>query len=267
MNKRNTIFAITLLLVIGLIACTGRAHEEAEKYRKGWTLVWEDDMDDETTATTWSRIPKGDLPMNRYMSSNDALYVYQEGNLVLRGVENSATNGDMPFLTAGVAREGMSKKSIRRIEVRARVNPVPGTTPYISLIPADGTQNVTIDLMESYGLDEFVYQSITSEYATTEGMPDNPPSSALVGVNPSQYHVYGVEKYPDSLVFIVDGIRTKKYPRILTDIPGQFPFDDLDFSLVIGIRLNRDVLPTDLPVDLFIDWVRIYEPEEVPANE
>ncbi len=81
------------------------------------------------------------------------------------------------------------------------MNPVEGATPFVTLLPADGTKNIAIDVMERYSLDEFVYQSVTSEYTTTEGMPDNPPSSALVGVNPNEYHIYGVEKYPDSLVF------------------------------------------------------------------
>ena len=92
-------------------------------------------------------------------------------------------------------------------------------------------------------------------------MPDNPPSSALVGVNPSQFHTYGVESYPDSIVFFVDNNRTKKYPKILTDIPGQFPFNEVDLDLFIGIRLNKDTEVSELPADLFIDWVRYYEPE------
>lgn len=78
-----------------------------------------------------------------------------------------------------------------------------------------------------------------------------------------------MEKYPDSLVFFVDDIRTKKYPRILTDMPGQFPFDDQDFELFLGIRLNNDTDPAGLPADLLIDWVRVYEPapSALPAEE
>lgn len=71
-----------------------------------------------------------------------------------------------------------------------------------------------------------------------------------------------MERYPDSLVFFVDDIRTKNYPRILTDIPGQFPFDDIDLDLFIGIQLYSDADPEELPADMFIDWVRYYEPEE-----
>lgn len=115
--------------------------------------------------------------------------------------------------------------------------------------------------MEHYGMDEFVYQSVTSEYTTTLGLAENPPSSSLIGVNPVEYRIYGVEKYPDSLVFFMDDTRTRKYPRVLTDLSGQFPFDEQDFDLFLGIRLSKDTDPEQLPADMLIDWVRVYEPK------
>ena len=93
-------------------------------------------------------------------------------------------------------------------------------------------------------------------------MPDNPPSSSLIGVDPNMYHIYGVEKYPDSVVFFVNGTRTKKYPRIPTDIPGQFPYDGLDFNLYMGLRMNKDADSLSFPAEMHIDWVRYYEPDQ-----
>jgi len=262
MNKISHLLLIAMF-VSGLYSCNGQKKNEEEKARKGWTLVWEDDFDESLDANAWSKTAKGKQHMNRYMSQHDGLYLVQEGNLVLRAVENSAPNDTMPFLTGGITREGMKKQKISRIEVRARMNPAVGATHYFSLLPADRAKNITIDFMERYGVDEFVYQSVSSEYTTTEGMPDNPPSSALVGVNPNLFQIYSVEKYPDSLVFYVNDIRTKKYPRILTDMPGQFPFDDQDFELFLGIRLNSDTDAAGLPADMLIDWVRVYEPAPV----
>lgn len=263
---RNTILVVVLALMAGLVACTGQKNDP-EKFRKGWTLAWEDDFDGETGLTAWSKVSRGKKHMNRYMSNNDALYVLEDGLLVLRGVGNAVDDAEIPFLTGGITRQGIKQNRVNRIEVRARMNPVAGAVPFITLQPSDGTENIAIDIMERYGYDEFIYQSVSSEYTTTQGMPDNPPSSALVGVNPNQYHIYGVETYPDSVVFFVDGSRTKKYPRILTDIPGQFPFNNLDFDLFIGIRLNKDTDPAELPADMFIDWVRYYEPETAGGTE
>lgn len=261
MRKNNTILGMVFVLAVGLASCGGQKNDGQEKFRKGWTLTWEDNFDKGAGLAHWSKIPRTKQIMNKYMSNNDALYVLEDGLLVLRGVENVGENAEVPFLTGGITREGVKRNSVNRIEVRARMNPVTGAVPFITLLPSDITENISIEIMERYGYDEFIYQSVTSEYTTTQGMPDNPPSSALVGINPNQYHIYGVETYPDSVVFFVDNNRTKKYPRILTDIPGQFPFNDLDLDLFIGVRLNKEVNAEELPVDLFIDWVRYYEPE------
>jgi beta-glucanase (GH16 family) len=264
---RNAILVAVLALVAGLAACTGQKKNDQEKFRKGWTLAWEDDFDGETGLAAWSKISRGKKHMNRYMSDNEALYVVENGVLVLRGVENAGDNAKVPFLTGGVTRQGTKQHSVSRIEVRARMNPVAGAVPFITLLPSDETENIAVNIMERYGYDEFIYQSISSEYTTTEGLPDNPPSITLIGVNPNQYHIYGVETYTDSLVFFVDGNRTKKYPRVLTDIPGQFPFNDLDLDLFIGVKFNKDTDPAELPADMFIDWVRYYEPETAVAEE
>lgn len=266
MKKISILLAMTAI-TMGWISCTGQKDKDDEKARKGWDLVWEDDFDASFDTTSWSKTPRSKHPDYRYMSEHEGLYVSQEGNLVLRAMVNPAANDSMPFLTGGINRPAFKAGGINRIEVRARMNTVDGATSYISLLPTDKTKNISIDFMERYGLDEFIYQSVTSEYTTTQGMPDNPPSSALVGVNPTQYHTYVVESYPDSVVFFVDDIRTKKYPRILTDIPGQFPFRDHDFNLFIGIRLNKDIDPAGLPADLFIDWVRYYKPKQTSASE
>ncbi|MDD4800214.1 MAG: family 16 glycosylhydrolase [Proteiniphilum sp.] len=262
MKKNTTLLLLTALLFTGMCSCTGQKKETDEKFRAGWELVWEDDFDEGLNETEWTKIPRGKRLMDRYMSRNDALYLSQEGNLVLRAMENSVPNDTMPFLTGGITRGGLKAGAVARIEVKVRVNPAEGATHFLSLLPADRSKHISIDLMEHFGLDQFIYQSVSSEYTTTGGMAENPPSSSLVGVNPTQYRIYGVEKYPDSLVFFVDDLRTRKYPRILTDMPGQFPFDTQDFQLFLGIRLNKDTDTANLPADLLIDWVRIYKPKE-----
>lgn len=268
---KKTILWLTLSAVtIGLSACGGQKNEkEEEKVRKGWELVWEDDFDQSPVTHNWSKTPRDKKSaIYRYMSQTDGLYVSQDGNLVLRAMPNIVSSDTMPFLTGGINRPAFKAGTINRIEVRARMNKTEGATPYISLVPLNTIDKVSIDFMEQYGLDEFIYQSVSSEYTTTQGMPDNPPSSALVGVDPVQYHTYAVETYADSVLFFVDNIRTKKYPRILTEMEGQFPFYDLDYDLNIGIRLSKDTDPAALPADLFIDWVRYYEPQKpvVPSN-
>ena len=267
MMKKSILWLTLSAITLGLSACAGQKdNKEEEKERKGWELVWEDNFDQSPVTANWAKTPRNKKSaVFRYVSQNEGLYVSQDGNLVLRAMANTVSNDTLPFLTGGINRPAYKAATINRIEVRARMNSVDGAIPYITLIPLNTTDKISIDFMERYGLDEFIYQSVTSEYTTTLGMPDNPPSSALVGVNPVQYHTYAVETYADSILFFVDDIRTKKYPRILTNMQGQFPFYDYNFDLYIGIRLNKDVDPAALPSDFFIDWVRYYELQKPEA--
>ena len=262
MNK-NIILLITLLGVI-LSSCFQQYNND-DTYRKGWSLEWEDNFDDQLDQSTWSKISRDKQHMYRYMSDSSALYILDDGNLILKGIANPSDDKSLLFLTSGIIREGVKANETKRIEARIRINAKVGASPYISLVPDTGEENIMIDIIDQYGDDKFIYQSVTSEYTTTQGMPDNPPSSALVGVNPMEYHIYGVEKYPDSVVFFVDGMRTKKYPRIPTEIPGQFPFNDMDLKLLIGLRLSKDTDPSVLPAEVYIDWVRYYEPNTEEA--
>ena len=257
---------IIVIFATAILSSCFQQYNEDDTYRKGWTLVWEDDFNKLPDESVWSKTPRGKQHMYRYMSDNVALYELRDGNIVLKGMMDPEGDKKLPFLTGGINIDAFKADETKRVEVRARINPTSGVTPYITLVPNNGAENIVIDITEQYGTDKFIYQSVSSEYTTTEGMPDNPPSSALVSVNPSEYHIYGVEKYPDSLVFYVDGSRTKKYPRIPTDIPGQFPYNDLDFDLFIGLRLNKDTDPAGLPADFYIDWVRFYEPTAVDEN-
>lgn len=260
MTNKSIVLVITLL-AIGLTSCF-QEYSNDDSFRKGWTLAWEDNFDENLDEYTWNNIPRGTQHTNRYMSDSAALYGWEEGNLVLKGIVNNNDDGKTPFLTGGITRDAVKSNEIKRIEARIRINATPGATPFMSLVPTGSEDNISIDVIEQYGSDDFIYQSVTSEYTTTHGMPDNPPSSALVGVNPNEYHIYGVEKYTDSIVFYVDGTRTRKYPRIPTEIPGQFPYDDHDLDLFFGLRLNYDTDSTVLPAEMYIDWVRFYEPEQ-----
>lgn len=257
----NVILLFVAILGLSVVSCSGG--KEENKGRKGWTLVWEDDFNDsELNSDSWSKIPASEKGYEKYMSDDNSLCVFQNGKLVLRGfLQGSADDG--VFLTGGIATNGKKLLKNGRIEVRAKLNAAPGTVSFISLVPVNGAGNIRIDAMQRFGTDEFVYQSVTSEYTATAGKADNPPSSFLIGVKPIEYHIYSVEFYPDSVVFFVDEMRTKSYPRILTDVQGQFPFYDQDFSLMLGVGIQNPLtVVAAKPVDLFVDWVRFYEPEK-----
>ncbi len=69
--------------------------------------------------------------------------------------------------------------------------------------------------------------------------------------------------YADSLRLLINNVVTFTYPRIETELDGQFPFD-APFYLLIDMQLGGgwvgEVDPADVPVEMLIDRVRFYQP-------
>jgi beta-glucanase (GH16 family) len=115
--------------------------------------------------------------------------------------------------------------------------------------------------MERLNGDDFVHHNVHSYY-TGNLKQREPKTNAVAPINNGEFNVYGLEMYPDSIVWRVNGNRALCYPRIETDLDGQFPFDK-PFYLLIDMQLGGswvgEVNPNDLPVEMYIDWVRFYE--------
>lgn len=121
-----------------------------------------------------------------------------------------------------------------------------------------------IDIMEHLNHDRFVYQTIHSRYATTLKQKD-PASYVTVQVNPEKYNIYGVEILPDSLVFRVNGWKTMVYPRLEEGMYAgktQYPFGEPYYLLIdmqIGGNWVGPASGEDLPAEMKVDWVKVYE--------
>lgn len=260
MKKGNILLILTLLLAFA--ACSGGKGSDK------WELVWEDDFDRNgwLDTTTWSKIPRGKSEWNKYMSDHPSLYEVRDGNLILRGVQNTfLPNDTAPYLTGGVYTKGKKTFGFGRLEIRAKLNGAQGAWPAIWMLPEkeDWPKGGEIDIMERLNYDEYVYQTVHSSYTYRLGIKDNPVSSIIATINPYDYNVFGVEKYPDSLVFFINGTHTKTYPRIETPHEGQFPFSEQEFYLLIDMQLGGDwvgpIDPATLPAEMYIDWVRYYD--------
>ena len=70
-----------LFLVVYLMVL----HKTESKYE----LIWEDHFNGTMfDDSSWSKIPRGTSPWNKFMSDADCLYDVKDGNLVLKGLEN-----------------------------------------------------------------------------------------------------------------------------------------------------------------------------------
>lgn len=234
-----------------------------------WQLAWEESFDStELDTTVWSMIPQGEFSRQSSLSHDERCYQIRDGQLILRGIINEDyQKNSSAYLTGGIWTKGKHSFERGRIEIKAKMEGVQGAWPAIWMLPCPSENQEfplggEIDIMERLNHDAFVYQSVHSYYTHVLKEDDNPPNGKIVSIRPNDFNVYGVDFWPDSLVFHVNGVKTFTYPRIETDKKGQFPFDIAQYLLIdmqLGGTWVGEVDPTGLPVEMAIDWVRHYQ--------
>ena len=255
--------AIGVGMLLAGCAATSKHATQAE----GWQLVWEENFNGKggPDEKVWSKIPRGKSDWNNYMSPFDSCYAMRKGNLVLRGIVNHTQKADTAaYLTGGVYTHGKKLFTGGRIEVCAKLQGARGAWPAIWMLPekAAWPKGGEIDIMERLNHDSIAYQTTHSYYTHVLGEKNNPRHGGTNKINPDGYNIYAVDIYPDSLVYSINHKHTYTYPRINTDKEGQFPFYQ-PYYLLIDMQLGGawvgGVDPSELPVEMHIDWVRYYQ--------
>lgn len=253
--KMSILFATLMLM----ISCG-----QQKEVKRGYTLVWEENFDDSTKLVdNWSKIPRGGSDWNNYMSDYDGLFEVRSGNLILKGIKNTVLPEDsVPYLTGGVFTKNKKVFGHGRIEINARLFGARSAWPAFWLLPENDPwpHGGEIDIMERLNNDDFVYQTVHSDYTYNQGIKDNPQAGVIAHIHPDKYNVYAVELHADSVCFFINDTHTHTYPRIQTDKSGQFPFGDKNFYLLLDMQLGGSwvgpVNEQDLPTEMHIDWVR-----------
>ena len=236
-----------------------------------WQLVWMDDFDGPALDTAaWTRVPRGGSDWNNTMSLREDLVRFEDGQIVLTGKVNADTLQDPSrIVSAGITSAGKRFFRRARFEVRARFNCARGYWPALWLMPQRDSTSIPdyaeIDIMEHLNADSLVYQTVHSGYSLG-GHDETPPHSTTAPVDPDGWNVYAVEVHPDSVCFFVNDTKTLTYPRIVNDLDpekNQFPFADLPFYFILSNQVGGGwvgpVEETDLPTELRIDWVKVFQ--------
>ena len=258
--------------------------EERRNDSTEWKLVWEDEFDKGILDTThWTRLglftsPQWKLPVNqwqehlgcfRYITASDQRVVkFDEENIYLRGIVNEDTvNGDpRPYLTGGIYTWNKFAFQYGRVEIRAKLDPAHGAWPAIWMKSEkeiyNDQHNGEMDIMERLNHDEFAYQTTHNHYTITLKQ-EIPKKYTTAMINPDDYNVYSVSWYPDKLVYAINGIKSYEYPKLPGAGTFQWPFDQ-PFFLLIDQQLEgswpgKVTHPEELPIDMKVDWVRLYQ--------
>lgn len=257
------------ILIILLILGTFAQLSSAQEHRR-YALVWHDEFDSGALDNkSWKKIWRNHSDWAVHMSSDPALYGFENGELVLRGMVNDFLPNDTArFLTGGVWSKNRKAFGFGRIEIRAKFDVAEGFWPAIWMLPVTNQainwpHGGEIDIMEHFGNNPYVNHTVHTHYTYNLRKRTRPPYVAYPPYRQGEYNTYGMERFHDSLVFFLNGKRTFCYPRYREGIDGQFPFSEHDYFLILDAQLGRDgsryIDTSKLPVAMRIDYVRYYE--------
>ena len=295
--KSYTIVIVVLMAVLIFGGCTtpdkpyivadGYMFVQKEARRNDsieWTLVWEDAFDQGSLDTShWTRIglftsPQWKTPVDewqentgcfRYITATDERVVrFDEDNIYLRGIVNEDTiQGDpRPYLTGGIYTWSKFAFQYGRVEIRAKLDPAFGAWPAIWMLSEKeiypDQHNGEMDIMERLNHDDFAYQT-THNHWTIHLKQQSPKKFDTGKINPGDFNVYSVSWYPDKLVYAINGIKTIEYPKVPGAGTYQWPFDQ-PFYLFLDQQMEgswpgKITNPEELPIDMTVDWVRLYQ--------
>ena len=130
--------------------------------------------------------------------------------------------------------------------------------------PLPASEYAEVDVMEHLNYEDSVYQTVHSRYTLDGG--DEPPKYALGAVDKEGWNIYTAEIHRDSVCLFTNGVKTLAYPR-LEGVEHQFPWPDYSFFLILSNQLGGSWVgpveaPEELPSELRVDWIRVYEKRE-----
>ncbi len=239
------------------------------KEKKDWKLIWQDHFSESKLDTTkWSLIPPNKSDWGKHLTTSKQCYTISDGKLFLKGIVNPDTLKDSrPFLTGGIYSKGKFAFQYGKIEIRAKLASAQGAWPAIWMLAEQHKygaypRNGEIDIMEHLNYDDIIYQTTHSYYTLELKQKMNPPHYGTKKVNVGKYNTYGLEWYPDKLVFTLNDKTTFIYPRINGVDSSQWPYDQPFYILIdqqLGGSWVGKVNAEELPVQMIIDFVKVYQ--------
>ena len=234
-----------------------------------WELVWEDNFDGETiNSANWSRVRWSTPDWQNMMAPNRADLAYVEnGELVLLGKVNDHSGSETTtYVTGGVQSENKKSFKLAKFEARIKFNSLQGFWPAFWLMPNASVQwpkGGEIDIMEHINTENVAYQTIHSYYTLNV---DDSGHSASKGIKRDDWNTYAVEIYEDRICMYTNGVKTLTYSK-KDGVENQWPFATYSYYIILSNQLEGSWAgqvtdPSDLPSELRVDWVRVYQPKQ-----
>ncbi|MCR4631175.1 MAG: family 16 glycosylhydrolase [Treponema sp.] len=294
-SKLLTGISVTLIASSILAGCSKQNAASKVKAPEGWHLVWNDEFNGkEIDLTKWDfQLGTGSQYGLEGWGNNELQYYRKEnasvkdGNLILEARKEDF--GGCAYTSARlrtVKDDGteLFTKTYGRIEARIKMPTGNGIWPAFWLLPATtdyGTwaSSGEIDILEAKGrLPNRVYGTVHFGQA----WPGNKYSGGMykfpAGETIADFHVYSLEWEPGLLRWLVDGnlyYETQQWWSLGAGESEPYPYPapyDKPFYILLNFALggNYDggVAPeaSDLPAQMLVDYVRVYDKNEAYAT-
>ena len=244
----------------------------------GWSLAWSDEFTGQALdEASWNRqvVPPGRFndEWQRYTASPENAFV-QDGCLVIRALHTGEGHGMGQYTSARLNTAQKRTFLYGRIAARIRVPVGNGTWPAFWTLGANIDENGgdtpwpqsgEIDILEYYGSRSETTMEANIHYANASGRHGNMGAQKYTlpeGRFADGFHVFEVEWSEQSVEWFVDG-----QPYAEFDITPAWlsEFHQPHFillNLAIGGRNSgRPDETTPFPVELQVDWVRVFQPD------
>lgn len=284
---RSTVCALCMLcLIAGAAHGAGPAKPQNSGAAAKGTLIWSDEFNGPDGSMPdpgkWKAVENGSGYGNReleYYTDRSSNVQEEDGKLVITARRESFTGPDGPhaYTSARIESEGRFELKYGRIEARIKLPSGQGIWPAFWLLgtnhdsvawPACGE----IDIMENVGFEP------SQVHGSLHG-PGYSGSSPLTGTYtlPGQgrfsdgFHVFAIEWEPQTIRFYVDDVLYET--RSTADLPpgAHWAFDH-PFFLVLNVAVGGywpgdPNATTPFPIDMLVDWVRVYRLGEERAEK
>lgn len=270
--KKMTLWTLAALLAC-LCSCEkedGTSGANGSSDPETNVILFDDfDRGDIPDPEVWKLCEAGSSAWNRYFKNTDGYsnVRLEDGCLVL-----TADKADGNYRNGGIrTRKGFPVGTL--VEVRARVGKARGGFPAIWQMPVGGKQwpqSGEIDLMEwIQSTPSQIYCTLHTAYK--EGEPGNTSdvSSGTTWTSSTidtQFHTYAAARERDAVKIYIDGLMVYQYRDAGlygANAQRQFPFYFWNFDLILNYSLGGEntwpgpIDDSDLPVSMYIDWVRV----------
>ena len=241
----------------------------------GYRLVWSDefnsdgppsparwDYDTSRNASGW-----GGGQLQYYSRGRPQNARVENGNLIILARQENLSalpdsNGQL-YSSARLVTRGRAQWTYGFFDVRAKIPCGEGIWPAIWMLPAGSSRTAEIDIMQSDGFTNArINGAVHSPHSERNQIHDG--GDMTVSGLCNSFHDYQAEWTPDLITLMVDGDPYYHLARPDNADRAHWPFTGPEY-LILNISVGgqgasaRDVDPDDMPAQMQVDYVRVYQ--------